>query len=79
MSFDAFESKFQSLAAAQAELQARVANQEQASSELEVCMIALEAKCTELAGRNTQLHTKVLDLEARSREAQHQNCGDTRG
>jgi len=58
--FDAFEAMFQSLAASQAELQARVANQEQATSDLDIRMLALEAKCT-------KLHTKVLDLEARSR------------
>ena len=51
--FDAFEAKFQSLAALQAELQARVANQELATSDLDARMIALEAKCIELAGRNT--------------------------
>lgn len=65
--FDAFEAKFQSLAASQAELQTRVANQEQAASDLDIRVLALEAKYTELAGRNTQLHNKVLDLEARSR------------
>lgn len=65
--FDAFEAKFQSLAASQAELQSRMANQEQTASDLDARLLVLEAKCIELEGRNTQLHTKVLDLEARSR------------
>lgn len=43
--FNAFEAKFQSLAASQAELQTRVANQEQAASDLDACMLPLEAKC----------------------------------
>ena len=37
------------------------------ASDLDARMLALEAKCIELAGHNTELHTKVLDLEARSR------------
>lgn len=65
--FDAFEAKSQSLAALQAELQSRMANQEQAAGDLDARMVVLEAKCTELEGRNTQLHTKVLDFEVRSR------------
>lgn len=65
--FDAFEAKFNALAASQAELQTHVANQEQAISDLDVRMLKLEAKCTELMKHNAQLHTKVLDLEACSR------------
>ncbi len=65
--FDAFEAKFQSLAASQAELQARVANQEQAADDLDARMQVLEAKCSDLAKGNAQLQTKVLDLVARSR------------
>lgn len=65
--FDAFEAKFQSLAASQVELQSRMANQEQSTSNLDARMLVLEAKCTKLEGRNTQLHTRVLDLEACSR------------
>lgn len=51
--------KFQSLAASQAELQSCVANKEQAASDLDAHMLALEAKCTELAGRSTQLHSNL--------------------
>ena len=66
--FDAFEAPLSfSHLQPQAELQAHVANQEQATSDLDVCVLALKAKCTKLAGRNTQLHNKMLDLEACSR------------
>ncbi|CAB1426435.1 unnamed protein product [Pleuronectes platessa] len=65
--FDAFETKFNALAASQSELQARVASQEQAVTELDARMVTLEARHSELAKCNTQLHAKVQDLEARSR------------
>ena len=65
--FDAFEAKFQSLSAMQADLQARMVDQEGASSNLDIRMSALETKCAELAGQNAQLRNKVLDLEVRSR------------
>lgn len=55
--FDTFETKFQLLSASQAELQARVAGREQAANDLDTRMQVLEAKCTELARCNTQLHT----------------------
>lgn len=51
----------------QVELQARVASQEQAANDLDTRMLTLEAKCSELAKHNTQLHPEVQDLEARSR------------
>lgn len=66
--FDAFEAKFNALAASQAELQTHVANQGQAINSLDVCVLKLEAKCSELTKHNAQLQTKVLDLEARSRK-----------
>ncbi|XP_038564599.1 odorant receptor 131-2-like [Micropterus salmoides] len=49
-----------------AELQARMASQELATGDLDVHITTLEVKYSELAVRNIQLHTKVLDLEARS-------------
>ncbi|CAB1443944.1 unnamed protein product [Pleuronectes platessa] len=56
--FDAFETKFNALAASQSELQARVASQEQAVTELDARMVTLEARHSELAKCNTQLHAK---------------------
>lgn len=65
--FDAFETKFHALAGSQAELQARVASQEQAPTELDTCMLTLKGRYSELAKCNSQLRDKVQDLEARSR------------
>ncbi len=65
--FDAFELNFQKLVTSQAELQARVANQELATNDFEAGIQKLETKYSELSKQNSQLRAKVLDLEARSR------------
>ncbi|XP_072097787.1 uncharacterized protein [Mobula birostris] len=65
--FDVFETKFQTLVASQADLQAHVANQELTACDLEACVQELEAKYSELMRQNSQLEAKVHDLEARSR------------
>ncbi|KAL1266063.1 hypothetical protein QQF64_004090 [Cirrhinus molitorella] len=65
--FDAFELTFQKLVTSQAELQARVANQELACNDFEARIRELETRYSELLKQNGQLRTKVLDLEARSR------------
>ncbi len=61
--FDAFELNFQKLVTSQAELQARVANQELATSDFESRIQKLETKYSELSKQNSQLRAKVLDLE----------------
>lgn len=65
--FNVFHTSLQTLVTTQADFQARIANQELATNDLEARMQGLEATCSELANQNKQLQTKVLDLEARSR------------
>lgn len=65
--FDAFKLNFQKLVTSQAELQARVANQELATNDFEARMQELETRYSELSKQNNQLRAKVLDLEAWSR------------
>ncbi|CAM4631402.1 unnamed protein product [Leuciscus chuanchicus] len=65
--FDAFDTKFQSVLSVQTDLQNRMVSQEQTTSALEERVEVLEAKCEDLTKYASQLQTKLLDLEARSR------------
>ncbi|MEQ2163070.1 hypothetical protein GOODEAATRI_026437 [Goodea atripinnis] len=65
--FDAFEAKFQSVLAVQADLQNRMAGQELATNAFEEQLGELETKYVELTMLVTQQQTRLLDLEARSR------------
>lgn len=62
--FDAFENKFEVLFTMQANLQKWLADQEQATSFLDICKGKLETKFKELKEHTGQLQSKVLDLDA---------------